>query len=95
MATPELALGEEYDFDDVHIWGVWENGECRTYMSHNGHIREFVLEIEDDGRHLDHLEYENQIPQDERELALRAIHAFGRLKRPDIITTEDPRGNLI
>ncbi len=95
MATPELALGEEYDCDGIRIWGVWENGECRTYMSQNGYVREFVLEIEDDVRFLDYLEYEDKIPLDEKEIAFQAIHKFGLLKRPDILTTQNPHGNLI
>lgn len=95
MATPELAPGEEYDFDDVHIWGVWDSGECRTYMSHRENVREFVLEVEKDGRHLDFLQYLDHIPIDEREIAFSAIHRFGLKKYPDLITTEDPDGNLI
>jgi hypothetical protein len=96
MATPELAQGEEYDFDGVHIEGEWVSGECHIITTTDGwKRREVDVEINDSGIHIDGIEYERVVPVNEKSIVFGAVAKFVRIKNPELITAEDPDGNLL
>ncbi len=101
MATVELPPGESFSHGNVRIEGEWVDGEYVTRAKLGGWIdREFELEINESGGHVDGIDYFDTAPREENELILAAIAAFARGKSmgtigQQIITVEDPNGNLL
>jgi hypothetical protein len=101
MATVELGPGEEYEFDGVKIHAVYDGKEHHTFVTLDGwKTREFDLEVDEAGGHIDGIDYERQAPPEENLRAFAAIAIFARQKAPqvigiEIITVEDPDGNLL
>lgn len=97
MSAQELAPNEAHDLDGIHFQGECdEEGENRTYAVVDGWAkREFVLEIDQDGGHVDFLEYERVAPGEENARVLAAIAHLARIKNKEILTIEDMDGNLL
>jgi hypothetical protein len=101
MATVELAPGEEYEFDGVKIHSERNSGENQTFITLDGwKKRGFDLEVDAFGGHIDGIDYECEAPQEENSRAFAAIAKFARQMAPhvigvEIVTVEDPDGNLL
>lgn len=96
MATPELLPDEEYLTEITRIFGVWDDGECLTYIAVDDNPpKRFDIEIDEFGGHIDFLEGSLTAMADENRLALMAIAQFCRIKQPEIIMVEDQHGNLL
>ncbi|MBX4201647.1 hypothetical protein KW803_02000 [Candidatus Saccharibacteria bacterium] len=100
MATVELSPHEEHFYDGLRIYGEEVDGEIQTFVSEGWKLREFRLVMDALGGHIDYLQYENDIPLQERALVFSAIAAFARARSQaampeSIITVEDPDGNLL
>ncbi|HEX5394786.1 MAG TPA: hypothetical protein VFW52_00260 [Candidatus Saccharimonadales bacterium] len=96
MATPELAPGEAYDVDGILIEGDWEDGECSIITTAEGwKTRSVDVDIDEHGAHIDGLEFEQMVPEEEKLLVFRAVAKFIRIAYPEINDIEDPDGNLL
>lgn len=97
MAVQELTPGEKHDFNGIHFFGELDKtGEILTYALLDGWAkREFVLEIDSHGGHVDFISHEGDAPAEENQRLLGAIAILARAKNPEIITVEDMDGNLL
>lgn len=96
MATLELRPDEELVFSQTRFTDYWDGGECHTLVSVNDQPpREFVVELDEGGGHIDFLEGLPATPLEDDKIALAGIAALARMLRPDIATIEDPDGNLL
>jgi hypothetical protein len=101
MATVELRPDEEYEFDGVRIHAVQEGDDHLSFVTLDGwKRRRFDLEVDESGGHIDGIDFEREAPPEENLRAFAAIAIFARKKAPEvigqeIITVEDPDGNLL
>jgi hypothetical protein len=101
MATVELGPDDRYEYEGVMIHAERYGDETHTYVTLDGwKKREFDLEIDTEGGHIDGIDFEREAPPEENLRALAAIAIFARQKAPEVIgeeiaTVEDPYGNLL